>query len=800
MGLAPRWHKVIRDLTGHRLKTALVVLSIAVGIFAVGVVMGGRGVLTREFDTDFLSSNAPSAEFITSDFDDSLLRHIETRSDVRAVDGRRQLGVRYAPEAEAASSTAGWPTMQVWALPSFGSIKVQKLIRDQSASWPPGPGEIVLEKSVLLVKQLEIGQTIMVETDDQTRVPLRIVGYAHDINAVPAKFSDVAVGYVAMSTLADLKQPEKFNYLALSLDRGLSQAAASRIAVDVRDRVLAPAGVQAFRTTVPKPGSHFLGDIFKAVSLLLLALGVMSLALSGFLVVTTISALMAQQIKQVGIMKAVGGRWQQVMGMYLTLVGIYGLLAVIVGVPLAPWGGQWFTSYAASLLNFRITDSTPPAYVIAIEIAVGLLVPLGAAILPVRRGSRTSVVTALSATGVSASFGHGLVDRILGLIHGLPRPIALSLRNTFLRKGRLALTLLTLVLASAVVMAVLTVRTSTLATVEEIASFWTYDAQAYFSDPEAGVEIEREAKKVPGVVSVETRRGTSASLKRLDGTENQGIDVVGLPWDSKFVNPTISQGRWLQAGDENAIVINTDLVKDQPNLGVGDTVRLKMRGAESDWKIVGIVSGQMRGSLIFVDRTALDAALSGGGGVTRVLVKTDIHTDAEQQKVAAALEDRLDKAGYSVSGSETQIAWKDAIASQLGILVTFLVIMAALLSIVGVIGLTGTMTINVLESTREIGVMRSIGASHGSIFGIFITEGVVIALMAWGLGALLSWPLSAWLVDALGGAMSMPLAYAFSWDGVGLWLVSVLFIAVIASLIPAWNASRVSVRDAIAYE
>ncbi len=90
---------------------------------------------------------------------------------------------------------------------------------------------------------------------------------------------------------------------------------------------------------------------------------------------------------------------------------------------------------------------------------------------------------------------------------------------------------------------------------------------------------------------------------------------------------------------------------------------------------------------------------------------------------------------------------------------TFLVIMAALLSIVGVIGLTGTMTINVLESTREIGVMRSIGASHGSIFGIFITEGVVIALMAWGLGALLSWPLSAWLVDALGGAMSMPLAY-----------------------------------------
>ena len=126
--------------------------------------------------------------------------------------------------------------------------------------------------------------------------------------------------------------------------------------------------------------------------------------------------------------------------------------------------------------------------------------------------------------------------------------------------------------------------------------------------------------------------------------------------------------------------------------------------------------------------------------------------------------------------------------------------MAAMLSLVGVIGLTGTMTINVLESTREIGVMRSIGASHGSIFGIFITEGVVIAVMAWGLGALLSWPLSVWLVSALGTAMTLPLSYAFSWGGVGLWLASVLVIAAVASLLPAWRASQVSVRDAIAYE
>ena len=800
MPLPPRWHKVIRDLTSHKLRTLLVVLSIAVGIFAVGVVLGGRGVLTREFDTDFQSSSAPSAEFFTTDFEAGLVRDIGSRSDVKAAEARRTELVRYSADALPTTSTAGWSTMQVLALPSFDAIKVQKLIREEGVSWPPAAGEIVLEKSVLQVEKFSIGETITVETQAGARAQLRVVGFAHDINSVPTMFSDMVVGYTSMGTLPLIKQPKLFNYLALRLDTGLSQAAASRIAIHVRDHELASAGVQALSTNVPKPGSHFLGDIFKAVSLLLLAMGVLALGLSGFLVVTTVSAIMAQQIRQIGIMKAVGGRWYQVQSMYLVMVTIYGVLAVIVGVPLTLWTGRWFIQYAARLMNFRIVDYTPPAYVIALEIAVGLLVPVLAAIIPVRRGARTSVVAAFTATGMSPDFGHGLLDRALGLIRGLPRPVALSLRNTFLRKGRLALTLTTLILASAVVMSVLSVRASTLQTVEDIGAFWVYDTQVYFGAPQPGTELEREAGRVDGVTEVETRLGATASAKRQDGSENQGIFAVGLPADSTFVNPTITAGRWLRRGDTDGIVINADVVKDQPNLHVGSTLRLTIRGDERDWKVVGLVSGQMHGAIIFFERSALDSAIGANGAVTRLLVKTAEHTDVAQQRVADDLEDRLDEAGFSASGGETQSAWKSAIANQLGILVTFLVIMASILSVVGVIGLTGTMTINVLESTREIGVMRSIGASHGSIFGIFITEGVVIALMAWAAGAVLSWPLSVWLVNALGTAMAVPLTYRFSWGGVVLWLVAVIVIAVFSSLLPAWNASRVSVRDAISYE
>ncbi len=140
------------------------------------------------------------------------------------------------------------------------------------------------------------------------------------------------------------------------------------------------------------------------------------------------------------------------------------------------------------------------------------------------------------------------------------------------------------------------------------------------------------------------------------------------------------------------------------------------------------------------------------------------------------------------------------VSSQLGILVTFLVIMAAILAAVGVIGLTGTMIINVLESTREIGVMRAIGASHGSIYQVFVTEGVVVGLLAWTGGVVLSVPMSYGLVELLQQAIGMPLSFAFSWMAVGAWLAVVCVISAVASLLPAFRASQVSVRDAIAYE
>jgi putative ABC transport system permease protein len=807
--LAPRWRKVARDLVAHKSRTVLVVLSIAVGVFAILVVLGGRGIILDTFDANFAKSDPATASLYTSGFGQLLVDRVARQAGISGAEGRHVVVLRYRVGNETSATeppvelvqTVRAKSIQLTSTGDWAASKIARVFPEDGVAWPPGRGEIVLERSVRLVSSLSVGDRITVEGSDGSKHLLRVSGFALDINAFPAMFVGHIAGYVSMQTMEDLGESPTMNELLVTMPlSGLTRAAASRVVSRLRDDVMEPVGVSVYSADVPEPGSHQLGDIFKALALLLLALGVMALALSGFLVVNTISALLAQQTRQLGIMKAVGARSSQVTRMYLVTVTAYGVMAVVIGLPIGAVTASWFASYGGALLNFGTGSATPPTYTLVLAVCVGIVVPLAAAWIPVRAGTRVSVVSALNSTSMSgAHFGHGLTDRLLGKIRGLPRPVALSLRNTFLRKGRLALTLATLVLASAVVMGVGSVQASINRTIVDVEAWWNHDVEVSFGSPVSSRVAEREALKVDGTVGVESWIVSSATLKRSDGTENSALQIIGLPSATTYITPTLVSGRWLRTGDTDAIVVNTDISKDE-GIAVGDSVTINVRGIDHTFKVVGTVSAQLMGPIFFADKDSLDGILGLKGGIMRVVVRTTSHTNAAQDAASDRLGRQLKDAGLPVTGTRTSTGTASNIASELGILVTFLVIMAGILAAVGVIGLTGTMIINVLESTREIGVMRAVGASHASIYQVFVTEGVVIGLLSWAGGVVLSVPVSWGLVQLLESAIGWPLSYTFSWSAVGFWLIVVVVISAAASLIPAFRASQVSVRDAIAYE
>ena len=127
--------------------------------------------------------------------------------------------------------------------------------------------------------------------------------------------------------------------------------------------------------------------------------------------------------------------------------------------------------------------------------------------------------------------------------------------------------------------------------------------------------------------------------------------------------------------------------------------------------------------------------------------------------------------------------------------------MALLVAVVGGLGLSGTMSINVMERTREIGVMRAVGANDRAILRIVLVEGVIIGLISWVLAIVVAYPIGLGLSNIVGTLfLESEMTYIYSIPGAIGWLGAVLLIALLAGTIPARGASRLSVRETLAYE
>ena len=260
-------------------------------------------------------------------------------------------------------------------------------------------------------------------------------------------------------------------------------------------------------------------------------------------------------------------------------------------------------------------------------------------------------------------------------------------------------------------------------------------------------------------------------------------------------------GRSESRPGHNAVVVNSDLVDDEPDIRVGADVVLDINGREATWRVIGIIPTDSRGSAVYVARDDYAYAARTPGAGTLVQVRSDRHDAAAQDELAARLYQHFDDLGMSPSGTETTQIIQAENKLLFTVVVAFLILMALLLAAVGGLGLATTMSINMMERVREVGVLRAIGASNASVRQIVLAEGVAMAVISWGIGMALSLFIAPALSSELGLALiKIPLTYHYSVTGAVIWFFILLAIAVAASLGPARNAVRLTVREVLAYE
>jgi putative ABC transport system permease protein len=810
--LRPRWRKVLHDLWDNKARTLLVVFSIAVGVFSIGVISGAYQIISNDMSASYAANHPANIELRTDDFNDDVLTSIRNARGVEDAEARRVVNFRVRTQG-----SDQWVALDVVALDDFSKNKVNLLV-PVSGAVAAHKNEVLLEKDALKKLNVTAGQYLIFELPDGTLKSLKVVGIVQDVSTGAGDFLAPPFAYIEMKTLQTLRQPELFNRAYVTVAKNQDDLPYIReIGTDLKDR-LEKNGTPVSRTRFSETHKHPLADTVNAILGILLALGILIVFLSSSLIANTLSALLSQHLRHIGVIKLVGGRSRQVFAMYLALIMAFAVLALLIAVPLGGQGAYGLSLFIANKLRFNLLGYRIVPMALGIQVAVGLLVPLVAGLAPVISGSRITVLRALSGDLAGdenkphkteherVPWFDALLVRITNMLAArgihFPRPFIISLRNTFRRRGRLILTLFTLTMGGAIFIAVFNVRVTLHDYIGAIGSYFRADVTLDFDKDYRLSEIQQFASQVSGVERVEGWQFLGTELLYANGMVAENVNLLAPPAASQLVNPLMAEGRWIRKDDVRKLAISEAALKFYPNLKPGDHIPLNIKGREESWEVVGIFKfvGN-EGIIAYAPYEYISQILDLANRSYSFRIVTAQHDRAYQDMMAEKLDHFFRDQGFKVRNSESGLASLDTASESLDILVVFLLIMAILTAIVGAMGLTGTMSMNVMERTREIGIMRSIGADDRAVMRTVIAEGFVIGFISFVLAIILSIPFTYVLSDIVSTAVfQTPIKVVFTFLGYAIWLGLVLLLSVIGSILPARNAARLTIREVLAYE
>jgi putative ABC transport system permease protein len=797
------WNKVWFDLWNNKVRTILAVLSIAVGVFAIGAIFGMVDQLLSGMDRAH-QAVVPSHIFMA--LNERITRDIADRLEdipgVEDIEVLNEVAVRYKirPEDE-------WQAARLIMRDDYEEQKYD-LLQLKEGQWPE-KDHFAIERLSSQFFGIEIGDKVLIELDKTDRT-FAITGKIRHSFVEPPAFGGDAVFFTDSQGMERFGIPEgEFNELNVRVTPYSAEFAHDR-ASEIKDR-LAKEGVGVGFTSYQDPEEHWGRFFIEGINLVLQILAVISLFMSVILVTNTMTALITQQINQIGMIKAIGGTTATILKIYLATVLIYGLLAFLISLPpsaMAAFGiSRWFLNF----FNIDYDVFQVSLRAIAYQAIAATLIPALAALWPVLTGAAITVREAIASYGLGGDFGTNWLDRTVERLGNrlLTSSYAITLGNMFRRKGRLTLTQVVLVSAGTMFLMVMCLSASISYTLDTDLNRRGFDIRLGFDEAQHQNRVLSMLRSVPGAAEAELWYvAPAALLKEGQRLKEAGVgaQVVGIPAGSHYYKPLIVAGRWFQPGDGRVIVISKDTADDN-HIKVGDTVTLNLfELGDAQWQVIGIFqvifSGGFDATPIYAPLESIAAATKQYNEGTRLLVRTTSHDPTAVNDLYTQIKNLYEDREMEINVFDAGTTPQDRIdaLSQFNVTTTMLLALAVIVALVGGIGLMGSLSISVVERTREIGVMRAIGARSRTIMGMFMMEGVLQGLFSWVLAVPLSFFLARPLANALGQAMfDANLDFQYNFSAVLIWLVIILVISTLASILPARNATQISVRESLAY-
>ena len=782
-----RWRKLRADLAAMRGRLALMTLALAISVTGFGIVLGARTVVQREIATSYLGSKPADATLELSGDATAVTSIVRARPEIADVDVREVVMARVkssaSPAVQAHMAAHGyvdassWKPLQLFVVDDFSAVKLN-LFRSEAGAWPPSTGTMLVERSAVSLVG-ELGTIVTVRTPHGAPQTIAISGVVHDTGLAPAWQEHKGYGYITRATLVALGEPNILHELRVRFRSASSQAEVERAA----RALAAELPVPVVQLRVPYVHRHPHQSQMETAQFALLVFSVLLLGLCAILISTILSAMLARQIREIGVMKAIGASTGQLAAVYATLIGVIGMVAYAIALPLAYAGAHGMIDGIGDGLNLALEDRSIPSWVFVVQGLAAIGGPLVLSILPIRRACRQTVRAALSQHGTRSEWIR---------VSRLP----LAARNAMRQPARLALTLGLLATGGALATTAFNIKRAYEATIARMPQMWHYDLELRMAEPES-VALAGTLAALPEVSAVEPWGFASAAFVKPGELElvhtypdqaHGSFPIFGVPPATTLATLPLVAGRWLRSDDIDAIVVSQTAM-----LAVGARPTLSFDGVTSTWTVVGVV----------------DVLPAAGGFVTDAAFARVSHTEgrartfrvgfrgANTPKALAAIEAALDRDHATIETSLTYATLRSAMDDHVMVIASAALVLAVIVALIGLFGLATITSVNVLERTRELGMMKAMGATDRRIMRLVLGEAAYTGFASWLITIVLSLPLTAHLIALLGRQGFISGRYAISVAALVVSLAVTALGSVLAAWLPARRAAKLTVREAL---
>jgi putative ABC transport system permease protein len=791
MRLSALARKSIGDLTRRRARAGLAIAALALAVASVGLfalptlmsrAMNGEIAANRLADVTLTVKPLPLSQAqvrALGNLPNVLAFEPRTTFSTRVYVGARRQDAFLIGETSFGNQTVDAVAVTAGSAPGAGAV----LSDVQNARYGRGVGSA--------------GARVRLYAGNGTLVSLPISGGGRSLTGAQLVAQDGFVTlYATAQTVAALSGSSGYTRLAFRL-RDNSPAAARRTVTAIRQYLQTVPGFTGFsdlpeiRSPGDWPGKSRFDDLTRILFVVTL------LALLGALVLlsSTITTLIGEQTPEIATMKAIGAGRRQIRRVYLRTTMLLGALGALAGALLGVLLSWALTSYFASSLFAIGAPFSVDVPVVIASLAIGVIGPPLVALPVVHRAARLPLAQTLQASG-SAAGPEGRLDRLLRRARFLPRPAQIGLRGVARQRRRSIVTALQVGIAVATLLAFLSLATSVGNTVNQSWNSYRYDIDAGSMLSQAlPAGTASLIASVPGVARVQPQLRNDVKLAGQDG------QVWAIP-DRPMYSFHLVSGRLLTPADGRAgarVLVVEQAIARAGNIHLGQEVTLSTAAGPAQFTVVGVVSDQQQnGTVVYVPLTTMQSVLHTPGAVNEYWIQTTSGNHHLIDQTNTRLEDAFAAHGLQMG---TQIEYVGAASDRATYraVTSAITVLGLLVVAISMVALVNTITMVVLERTREIGIMRCIGAHARDVRRIFATEGLTVALAGWVIGVPLGFGLARGLVALVQNVFNQHLLFTFPAVNIPLAMVGTVILALLVMQIPLRRAVRFKPGEALRY-